>query len=82
MTRIETLMQEAEDAPEELIEETVDFLRFLKCQCSRKADNDEWSERKLHDDAARSFQYAAQLYGDEEDLLPVDGTEDKHAATK
>jgi hypothetical protein len=30
MTRIEALLTEAEDAPEELLEETLHFLRFLK----------------------------------------------------
>ncbi len=30
MTRIETLIREAEDVPDALLDETLDFLRFLK----------------------------------------------------
>ena len=77
MTQIEALLKEVEDAPVEIVAETLDFVRFLKFQRVRQdgsAAPAEWTEQDLHAYATRSLQYAAQLYGDEEDLLPVANT--------
>lgn len=37
MTQIEALIQEAEDVPEVLLDETLDFLRFLKNRYNSEA---------------------------------------------
>ena len=82
MTRIEALLSEAKDAPDALVEETLDFLRFLKFRHMRQQDEIAWTDQDMHAYATRSLQYAARLYGDEEDLLPVDGAEGDHAPSR
>ncbi|HLK60159.1 MAG TPA: hypothetical protein VKU00_26595 [Chthonomonadaceae bacterium] len=82
MTQIEALISEAKDAPEALIGETLDFLRFLKFQHIRQKGHGDWTEQDMHAYAVQSLQYAAQLYGDEEDLLPVEGMESDHASAR
>ncbi len=77
MTQIEALIKEVEDAPGEIVAETLDFVRFLKFQRTRQeggAPPADWTEQDARAYAARSLQCAAQLYGDEEDLLPLENT--------
>lgn len=85
MTQIEALIKEVEDAPVEIVAETLDFVRFLKFQRTRQegdAAPADWTEQDTRAYAARSLQYAAQLYGDEEDLLPVENAQAENAVAR
>ena len=82
MTQLEILLKEAADAPAPLLEETLDFLRFLKARYARQGlDATEMGDAEARAHIAHSLQYAAQLYGDEDELLPVEG-EAVHVASR
>ena len=82
MTPIEALILEAKEAPETVIGETLDFLRFLKFQHARHKSRDEWTEQDMNVYAIQSLQYTARHYGDEEDLLPAESMESVHAPAR
>ena len=52
MTRIEALIQEAQDTPENLLAETLDFLRFLKTRHTPYTPADERLEPMLLSESA------------------------------
>ena len=51
MTRIEALIQEAEDVPEILLDETLDFLRFLKTRYGQEAHSERMETMLLSESA-------------------------------
>ncbi len=83
MTTVDALLDEVKNTPDAIVAETLDFLRFLKHQHARQIDDDELTEQDKRDYMQQSLQYAAQLYGDEDDLLPVEKSGDEtHVAAR
>ena len=77
MTMVDALLDEVKNAPDSIVAETLDFVRFLKHQRVQQEEIGDWTEQEMYDYATRSLEYAAQLYGDEADLLPVEKLEAK-----
>ena len=75
MTMMDALLDEVKDAPDAIVAETLDFVRFLKHQRVQQEELGDWTEQEMYDYTTRSLQYAAHLYGDEADLLPVEEVE-------